>query len=279
MAIYKKINLILVCLGLILLLGIIFHENSAWAFFKRIEPTEVRPIQKPGKSEHLSLNPRPSDMINKNKKAISALINSQRVKGPVLQAGICKEFKKASSKGNDLPLKFAMQLLMPTAMWKFETIPDKSNKILDTIVSWKTDENWLDAVTQIGRQTGFYFVVDWNLNKVLAGHPDQMTTLKTPSKNDYLKKVSPHIETVQRTITGDIKKGLTNFVKKNGYLLKIIAPEEKKFELEFPIFLAGKSFKEDLYTINSALNQNSVYSFDFHVFQGNRIVMLDIKVR
>ncbi|MCP4021308.1 MAG: hypothetical protein GY729_05655 [Desulfobacteraceae bacterium] len=270
-------------IGLIALFTVLVNPICARAFFKAVQPESPKKIQKV-QSLKSGKHSAPEAVTKKEEKSLSPLFKTHQEQNPVLQVGISSPVKKASSRGSDLPLKTAMPLLMPNTAWKCEVSPGQSQDVLNIRVSWSTKETWLDALNEIGNQTGLQFIVDWNSNKVIVGDGNntaesrQIQTRSFDKKMNKTKKPLPK-ETFISTITGDITISLARFMKSNGYHLKMQGPHGKRFELEYPIYLTGKSFKDNLYTINAALNQSQEYLFNFHVFQGNRIVMLDIQER
>jgi hypothetical protein len=260
-------------MAVITLVSMTYSPKAATAFFKT-EPVVPAKI----------VNPLPAE---KSYTPSFKLVGSN----PVTQIGVGSP-SIAISKGSALPLEVAIKMILPKG-WSSINKADKA--LFSQKVHWKNNKTWVNTLRSIGDDYNIRFLIDWNQKTVYVGESSPNTPIVLTLKKNNITNI-PKIQRIKEdpvkpaplvtpTITpqkkklpaGNIENNLSTFFHGHGYRFKMKAPAGKEFKLEFPLFLTGQNFEDELVSINKSLNQNSQYSFSFHVYEKNEIVKLIVQ--
>lgn len=256
----KRTLSVLGTLGLLGVVAVATTPSSSEAFFTYQEPRQAMDSAAP---------------------AVAALAGAQlpiaaekfRADGPVvIQAGTGTAAQVASF-GDDLDMSVGLPLILP-AGWTYSVV-DGSN-LEDFKGSWHSKGSWVDALKDVGHQSGLHFLVDWNTRTVFVAKaandlpmPSAVTGKEIPLV-DGAAVSAPVVKPVWELHPGSLKEQLTGWAKTAEYQLIWSSPND--IQIQANGSLQGE-FVEVVQTVSQRLFEQGA-KIRVHIYQGNKVVLV-----
>jgi hypothetical protein len=262
-----------ILLSVFIVLGFVLIANHAGAYFKVAQ--NQTPALSPLKTK-ASYDAGPEVLV-----PAKSVFDEKRI----VQVGSTPIIEDIVSKGTDLPLKVALEMLLPSRAWTIqETVSDPD--IMNQELTWDHRGTWLEGLDEIGQMQPLNFLVNWTTRTLYVSDAkdrqvDQPTRKAEPAfhvkkKPDQIKTNAAAHESLPLVVkelkpqetfpSGNLEENLSKYVKRHNYDFAWDLDPGFVYSTRYPIMLpADRSFLQNLKLIENSLNQQG-FNFQFEAY-------------